>query len=125
MRGPLSLSTNEEIGCLVEGFDTPPMFMMPHHRPYQGGLIEKAGLTKLKDLYAWRYQVGDVPKRARKAHDEIEALPEVVTRHVDLKKLERRRAHRDGRFQRRLERQLGFRPAHRKRAGQDGRRTSG
>lgn len=85
LRGPLSLSMNEEIGCLVEGFDTPPMIMMPHHRPYQGGLIEKAGFTKLKDAYAWRYVVGDVPARARKAHDEVAALPEVRTRQVDLK----------------------------------------
>jgi hypothetical protein len=85
MRGPFSLSINEEMGCLVEGFDTPPMILMPHHRPYQGGLIEKAGLPKLKDAYAWRYVVGDVPERARKAHDEIEALPEVKSRHVDMK----------------------------------------
>jgi hypothetical protein len=88
MRGPFSLSINEEMGCLVEGFDTPPMILMPHHRPYQGGLIEKAGLPKLKDAFAWRYVVGDVPPRARKAHDEIEALPEVKARHVDMKNLD-------------------------------------
>jgi hypothetical protein len=85
MRGPFSLSINEEMGCLVEGFDTPPMILMPHHRPYQGGLIEKAGLPKLKDAYAWRYVVGDVPERAKKAHDEIEAFPEVKSRHVEMK----------------------------------------
>ena len=88
MRGPISLSINEELGCLVDGFDTPPMILMQHHRPYQGGLIEKAGLSKLKDFYAWRYTVGDVPKRAQKAHDEIEALPEVKSRHIDMKNLE-------------------------------------
>jgi GNAT superfamily N-acetyltransferase len=33
IRGPLSLSLNDEMGCLVDGFDTPPMIMMPHHRP--------------------------------------------------------------------------------------------
>lgn len=85
MRGPLSFSLNEEIGCLVEGFDTPPMVLMPHHRPYQGGLIEQAGLSKLKDAYAWRYTVGDVPARAQKAHDEIAALPEVRARHCNMK----------------------------------------
>jgi hypothetical protein len=85
MRGPFSLSINEEMGCLVEGFDTPPMILMPHHRPYQGGLIEKAGLPKLKDAYAWRYVVGDVPERAKKAHDEIEAFQEVKSRHVEMK----------------------------------------
>ncbi len=89
MRGPFSLCINEELGCLVEGFDTPPMIFMSHHRPYQGGLIEKAGLAKLKDFYAWRYQVGNIPERAAKATREIEQLPEVSARHVDVKNLER------------------------------------
>jgi len=88
IRGPLSLSLNEEMGCLVDGFDTPPMIMMPHHRPYQGALIEKAGFAKLKDAYAWRYHVGDVPPRVRKAHDDISAMPEVKSRHVDMKNLD-------------------------------------
>jgi hypothetical protein len=88
VRGPLSLSINEEMGCLIEGFDTPPMILMQHHRPYQGGLIEKAGFEKAKDAYAWRYTVGDVPERARKAHDEVEAMPEVKARHVDMKNLD-------------------------------------
>lgn len=89
MRGPMSLNVNEELGCLVEGFDTPPMVMMPHHRPYQAELIEQAGLSKKKDLYAWRYTVGDIPKRARRAHDDIEAMPEVKARHMDMKQLDR------------------------------------
>jgi hypothetical protein len=62
--------------------------MMTHHLPYQGGLIEQAGLTKLKDFYAWDYNVGEVPKRAQKAHDEIADLPEVVTRSVNPKRVE-------------------------------------
>lgn len=89
IRGPLSLCINEEAGCLIEGFDTPPMFLMPHHRPYQGGLIESAGLPKVKDLFAWRYEVGDLPTRAAKATQEIEKLPEVSARHVDPKNMER------------------------------------
>jgi hypothetical protein len=85
MRGPLSFSINDEVGCLVDGFDTPPMALMGHHRRYQGGLIEKCGLSKVKDTFAWRYVVGDLPTRAKKAHDEIEALPEVKSRHFDMK----------------------------------------
>jgi hypothetical protein len=88
IRGPLSLSVNDELGCLVEGFDTHPMVMMPHHKPYQGGLIEAAGLPKLKDLYAWRYLVGDVPKRARNAYDEIAEMPEVTARPMEMKNLD-------------------------------------
>jgi len=88
IRGPLSLSINDEIGCLVQGFDSCPMVMMPHHKPYQGGLIEQTGLTKLKDLYAWRYLVGNVPARARKAHDEIAAMPEITSRTVEVKRVD-------------------------------------
>ena len=65
-RGPLSLNINEEMGCLVDGFDTPPYLMMPHHRPYQGGLIEKAGYAKAKDVYAWRYNVGELNTRVKR-----------------------------------------------------------
>jgi hypothetical protein len=89
IRGPFSLNINDELGCLVEGFDTPPMVMMPHHKPYQGGLIEAAGLTKLKDMYSWRYSTGESPPRVQKAYDAIEAMPEVYSRHVDPKELER------------------------------------
>ena len=88
MRGPFSLNINEESGCLVDGFDTPPMIMMGHHRRYQGALIAGAGLSKIKDLYAWTYDIGRVPVRAQKAHDDIAALPEVTTRTIDMKNLD-------------------------------------
>ncbi|WP_437481134.1 hypothetical protein WME75_36965 [Sorangium sp. So ce1014] len=87
MRGPYSLSINEEAGCLVEGFDRPPVLMMAYHRPHQGRLIEQAGLEKVKDLYGWRYEVGDVPPRAQRAHAEVLAMPEVHTRCGDPKNL--------------------------------------
>lgn len=87
IRGPYSLSINEELGCLVDGFDTPPMIMMPHHLPYQQRRITGAGFTKLKDFYAWTYDLGEVPARAQKAHDEIAALPEVTSRYADPSKM--------------------------------------
>ncbi len=84
-RGPMSFGVNEEIGLLVEGFDTPPMLVMAHHRPYQGALVEGAGYAKAKDLYAWRYDLkGDPPARARKAYEDMHAMPEVKVRTVDL-----------------------------------------
>jgi hypothetical protein len=89
VRGPLSLNINEELGCLVEGFDTPPYFLMPHHRPYQGGLIEAAGYTKEKDFFAWKYEVGDLNARTRKAQAEIAAMKEVTARTVSMKHVQR------------------------------------
>jgi hypothetical protein len=88
-RGPLSLNMNEEIGCLVEGFEAPPVVMYPHHRPYQGGLIEKAGYHKVKDVYSWRYEVGEVNARVKKAREEILAMKEVVSRPFSKKDMDR------------------------------------
>ncbi|QWT21662.1 hypothetical protein KPL74_06560 [Bacillus sp. NP157] len=53
VRGPLSLSINDEVGLLVDGFDTPPVFMMGHAKPYYGERIERAGYTKAKDMLAY------------------------------------------------------------------------
>jgi hypothetical protein len=88
-RGPLSLNINEESGCLVDGFETPPYVMMPHHRPYQAGLIEKSGYTKVKDLYAWRYKVGQLNARVQRAREEIRSLPEIKYRRASKKDLDR------------------------------------
>ena len=34
------------------------MLMMPHNPPEYAGYIEAAGYQKVKDLYAWIYDVG-------------------------------------------------------------------
>jgi hypothetical protein len=86
-RGPFSLTINEELGCLVEGFDTPPYVAMPHHRPYQGRLIENAGYAKAKDFFAWKYFVGEPNARVKKAYEDIKALPEISYRTLSLKNL--------------------------------------
>jgi hypothetical protein len=88
-RGPFSLNINEETGCLVEGFDTPPYFMMPHHAPHQGGLIQQAGYKKVKDFFAWKYTVGDPNARVKRGHDEIQRLPEISSRPISLKNLDK------------------------------------
>lgn len=51
--GPLNLSTNEEVGLLVEGFDTPPMVLTPHDPPYAGGRLEAQGYAKAKDVLGY------------------------------------------------------------------------
>ncbi len=50
LRGPMSFSTNDECGLLIDGFDTPNTLMMPHNPPYYLTLLEAAGFTKAKDL---------------------------------------------------------------------------
>jgi GNAT superfamily N-acetyltransferase len=59
--GPMNPSTNDEVGLLIDGFDTPPMVMMCHNPPYYATLLSKYGLKKAKDLYAWFYDARETP----------------------------------------------------------------
>lgn len=64
MRGPMNFSTNEECGFLIEGFNEPPMLMMPYNPPYYNDLMERYGMTKSKDLYAFIYNVQEeIPEK--------------------------------------------------------------
>lgn len=89
IRGPLSLGLNDEVGCLVDGFAYPPMIMMPHHLPYQSGLIENNNqFERIRTMYAWKYEVGALKRRVQEAHDELSKLPEVTSRPVDMNNIE-------------------------------------
>jgi hypothetical protein len=52
--GPFNLSINDELGLLVEGFDTPPVIMMGHGLPYYAGRMEEQGFGAAQDLLAYR-----------------------------------------------------------------------
>jgi hypothetical protein len=51
--GPFNLSVNEEVGLLIDGFDTPPMLMMGHDQPYVARRVEEQGYAKAKDVHAY------------------------------------------------------------------------
>ncbi|SOD40621.1 N-acetyltransferase [Nitrosovibrio sp. Nv4] len=55
--GPFNLSINQECGILVDGFDTPPVVMMPHSREWYGRLLEEQGYEPVKDLLAYWVEV--------------------------------------------------------------------
>lgn len=54
IRGPVSPSFHYQMGCLIEGFDSPPTILMPYNPPFYGELLEAQGLRKSQDLYAYR-----------------------------------------------------------------------
>lgn len=65
MRGPMNPSTNDECGFLLEGFDSPPKIMMTYTPPYYLDYMERCGLTKAKDLYAYISIIRDVAAGGR------------------------------------------------------------
>ena len=90
LRGPFSLDSKGEVGVLIEGFALPPRIGMPYNRPYLGSLIERAGYTKAKDMYAWWYKANSpIDPLTKKLADRTRALPNVKVRTMDLKNLRR------------------------------------
>jgi hypothetical protein len=53
VRGPFNLHINEEVGLLVEGFGTPPYFMMGHAQPWYDEAVQACGYAPAKDLLAY------------------------------------------------------------------------
>lgn len=55
VRGPIDLSTHNNCLLLVDGFDSPPMVMMPYNPPYYPEFIELDKWHKAKDAYAYDF----------------------------------------------------------------------
>ena len=61
--GPFNLSINQECGVLVEGFDTPPVVMMPHSPKWYDTFLQQCGYQPAKDLLAYWVEVDFTPPR--------------------------------------------------------------
>lgn len=89
IRGPFSFNINDESGLLIEGFDSPPIMMMPHNPPYYARFIERNRYSKVKDLYAHKYIIGEVPEFSRKIAEQTKSLPELKIREIDMRNFKR------------------------------------
>jgi GNAT superfamily N-acetyltransferase len=89
MRGPVNPSTNYECGLLVDGFDSSPFVMMTYNPPYYGGLLEGAGLKKIKDLLAYiTTAAATAGHKAMRVAERAMRSSRVSIRPVNLKKFE-------------------------------------
>jgi GNAT superfamily N-acetyltransferase len=87
-RGPFNLSINEEVGLLIDGFDTPPMLMMGHDPPYAARQVEAQGYRKAKDVYAYAGDVSDHRSQAMLDRAIRNPAPGVTFRMLDLSRYE-------------------------------------
>ena len=89
-RGPFNFTINDESGCLVDGFDTPPMVAMPHGQRWFPDLIEANGYQQVKDLWAYRYPVAaPLGERRERARQRIIEHPRVHVRTFSKRHLRR------------------------------------
>jgi GNAT superfamily N-acetyltransferase len=89
IRGPVNPSMNYEVAALVEGFDSPPTFMMTYNPPYYGRLFETYGLQKVQDLYAFWGNLEMLPKTQAK----LAPVAEQIIAHLNLRLRPLDRAH--------------------------------
>ncbi|VAW01754.1 Hypothetical protein associated with Serine palmitoyltransferase, partial [hydrothermal vent metagenome] len=86
--GPFSFSINEESGLLIDGFDTPPMLMMPHGRPDYAPALESLGYGKAMDLYAFLHKFDEeyhIPPTVKRWKDAFDRDPALSIRSLDMK----------------------------------------
>ena len=88
VRGPCNPGLNYELGLLVQGFDSPPTFLMTYNPPYYERLIRDFGFEKTQDLYAFEGHISMIanldPKLAF-VIQEIKRRFSVVVRRFDIK----------------------------------------
>lgn len=86
IRGPFNLTMyDNETGILIEGFDTSPVMMMGHNPPYYASLLEKTGFQKIKDIFAWHYQVGGLTEIAHQLAEATRQYPGLTLRSINMK----------------------------------------
>jgi hypothetical protein len=86
MRGPANFSSNDEWGFLLEGFDSPPVIMMPYNPPYYLEFMETYRMDKVKDLYAYYMEeYMHPPERVVKMAESIKKKENIKIRTIDMK----------------------------------------
>lgn len=85
IRGPMSFTTNHELGLLIDSFDRPPVIMMPYNPEYYIGFFEKFGLVKAMDLYAY-YGTDDqpLPERVKRIIGRVKQRSGCTIRPIDF-----------------------------------------
>ncbi len=95
MEGPLSFGVYDEVGMLVEGFESDPYVMNVHNHPYYRELMEGCGFAKAIDWYAYRGLVdhgSQVNPKLFAVRDRVLRQSGFRLREIDLGKVHRESA---------------------------------
>jgi GNAT superfamily N-acetyltransferase len=80
--GPINLTTNDEVGLLVEGFERRPAILSPYNPRYYKDFLEAAGYITAREYHAFEWSAASSPDRriqrldrlASRAHGRLEGL---------------------------------------------------
>lgn len=88
-RGPTNPSLNYECGLLVDGFSTPPTFMITYNPPYYERLISGCGFERVQDLFCYDVDVSmldDLDPKLAFVIEEVKRRFHVVCRPLNRKR---------------------------------------
>lgn len=93
IRGPINPSLNYEVGLLIDGWHSPPTFMMTYNPRYYERLVESYGFRKSEDLMAFAAHTDMIAT----LDEKIDVVIDFATREYDIKlrKLDTRRFKQD------------------------------
>jgi len=86
VQGPMNLSINQEVGLMVEGFDTPSMMLMPHDQPYLQQMIKDAGYQTAVNMLAYIRDADTLFPDSLRKLAERNSGGKVVLRKLDMKR---------------------------------------
>ncbi len=82
--GPTNFGPNDEPGVLIGGADCPPAMLEAHTPPYYREFLERFGMTKDSDSYAWRVPLQEFAQGRRNLPEQILRVFEAASRRSDV-----------------------------------------
>ncbi len=89
MIGPTNFTENDNPGVLVEGASCPPVMMEAHTPPYYKDFLEKYGMQKDHDLYAWRAFRNQIGEELKNLPPDLMRVADAARKaaRVDIRKM--------------------------------------
>ena len=91
IRGPFYFSMDDSPGVLIKGFDQPQVVLTGHTPPYYADFIERFGMEKYRDGYAYRGDlapfkgdIANVPRKILRVAEAIRSKEKVTIRKLRM-----------------------------------------
>ncbi len=91
IRGPFYFSMDDSPGVLIKGFDQPQLLLTGHTPPYYAGFIERFGMEKYRDAYAYRGdlaslegEMANVPRKILRVAEAVRRREKVTMRRARM-----------------------------------------
>jgi GNAT superfamily N-acetyltransferase len=84
VRGPTSFTDNECPGVLLDGADCPPVMLEAHTPPYYKDFLERYGMEKDHDLFAWRAFRSQIGEELKNIPPELSRVADVARKMANV-----------------------------------------